>query len=309
LKLSVLITTYNQDGYIRQCIESIFENLENLDFEYEVIVGNDKSLDATESILKDMQSNMSFKRLKVINYKENVGGLKNINYLINKSIGEYLLIIEGDDYYKKSNYIRDSIEYLDKNINVGYVTSGSLIDKNNTLSSNPLNFKHDFVLKFSHIAMGNFIQMGTILFRRLLFDKLPDYFYDLYLGDWPLLLTLSCTSPGYYFNKASFVYRLHDQGVWSKASQVEQLTKTIITTKIIITKSGFPRNYIKFLRYYLCYLITKKFLYKKISNMSEQEVITNDLIETKPMLIKTNVKFAYYLVKYFLYRLKLVLNL
>ncbi|HEX8999977.1 MAG TPA: glycosyltransferase, partial [Blastocatellia bacterium] len=52
MKVSVLVITYNQENYIRQAIESILH--QRTDFEYEIVVGEDKSTDGTRQILFDL---------------------------------------------------------------------------------------------------------------------------------------------------------------------------------------------------------------------------------------------------------------
>ena len=51
-KVSVCIVTYNQEKYIKQCVESILN--QDVDFPFEVIVGDDCSTDKTLEILKSI---------------------------------------------------------------------------------------------------------------------------------------------------------------------------------------------------------------------------------------------------------------
>ena len=48
MKLSVFVVTYNQEQYIRQCLDSIV--MQRVNFEYEVIIGEDCSSDKTPVI-------------------------------------------------------------------------------------------------------------------------------------------------------------------------------------------------------------------------------------------------------------------
>jgi glycosyltransferase involved in cell wall biosynthesis len=50
MKLSVLVPTYNQQEYIAQCLESVVT--QKTDFDYEILIGDDASIDGTSEICK-----------------------------------------------------------------------------------------------------------------------------------------------------------------------------------------------------------------------------------------------------------------
>ncbi len=50
MKLSILLITYNQEGFIKECIDSII--LQAKPFEYEIIVADDCSIDNTLQIIE-----------------------------------------------------------------------------------------------------------------------------------------------------------------------------------------------------------------------------------------------------------------
>jgi glycosyltransferase involved in cell wall biosynthesis len=50
-KVSVCIVTYNQEQYIRQCLQSVVD--QEVDFEVEIIVSDDCSTDSTPQIVQE----------------------------------------------------------------------------------------------------------------------------------------------------------------------------------------------------------------------------------------------------------------
>ena len=66
IMLSICIVTYNHERYIEECIQSIFE--QNMDFEYEILIGDDCSKDGTIEILKKYENKVS-----VIERQKNIG--------------------------------------------------------------------------------------------------------------------------------------------------------------------------------------------------------------------------------------------
>ena len=51
--LSIIVPTYNQEKYIEKAIYSILE--QKIDFNYEVLIGEDASTDNTAEILKSLE--------------------------------------------------------------------------------------------------------------------------------------------------------------------------------------------------------------------------------------------------------------
>jgi len=52
IKVSVLIITYNNEKYIAQTVESALH--QEVDFQYEIVIGDDCSTDHTPEILKEL---------------------------------------------------------------------------------------------------------------------------------------------------------------------------------------------------------------------------------------------------------------
>lgn len=94
-KVSVCVITYNQEKYIRQCLQSIVA--QETDFDFEVIVGDDCSTDSTASIVQEFAERYP-KLIKTIPQKTNSGGGCG-NYLTvhRAAKGDYVAHIDGDD--------------------------------------------------------------------------------------------------------------------------------------------------------------------------------------------------------------------
>lgn len=92
--LSILMPCYNSEKYLKQSLESVLNQTLK---EIEVICVNDGSTDSTLKILKEYQSNDD--RVKIIN-KENSGYGDSLNKALDIVQGEYVGIVEPDDYIK-----------------------------------------------------------------------------------------------------------------------------------------------------------------------------------------------------------------
>ena len=97
-KISILIPCYNVEKYLSQCLDSVVnQTLKDI----EIIVINDGSTDSTLKIIN--QYAKKDKRIKVID-KENEGYGKSMNRGLDAATGEYIGIVESDDWVEKDAF-------------------------------------------------------------------------------------------------------------------------------------------------------------------------------------------------------------
>lgn len=92
VKVSIIVPVYNVEKYLRQCINSLItQTLEDI----EIICVNDGSTDASLEILNEYASRDE--RVRVIS-KQNTGYGNTMNIGFSAARGEYIGIVESDDY-------------------------------------------------------------------------------------------------------------------------------------------------------------------------------------------------------------------
>lgn len=114
IKLTILVPTYNQENYIEECINSILK--QKIDFEFEVLIGEDCSTDNTADILRKLEPELP-ENFKIYYREKNlgIGAYGNIEDLVLKSHGKYITQIEGDDFLTYDLKIQKQIEFLEAN--------------------------------------------------------------------------------------------------------------------------------------------------------------------------------------------------
>ncbi len=99
--ISVMMPTYNNAKYIKQAIESIYaQNYDNI----EIIVVDDGSTDNTKEIVQQ------YKDIKYF-YIEHKGIPFARNLVLEKSKGEYIAVLDSDDYWLP-NKLNTQIQYF-----------------------------------------------------------------------------------------------------------------------------------------------------------------------------------------------------
>jgi len=105
--VSVIIPNYNNEIFLKNVILKILNNTYN---NIEIIVVDDKSTDNSINILKEFESD----KIKILENRENSGTYYSRNKGILMSKGEYILIVDSDDYID-STYIENMVNYSKNN--------------------------------------------------------------------------------------------------------------------------------------------------------------------------------------------------
>lgn len=98
VKVSVLVPIYNVEDFLPECLDSLVnQTLKDI----EIICINDGSKDGSLDIIKKYASRD--KRIKIID-KENSGYGNSMNQGLKKAIGEYIGIVESDDFIELDGF-------------------------------------------------------------------------------------------------------------------------------------------------------------------------------------------------------------
>jgi len=174
-KISVVMSVYNGEEYVRDAIESILNQTYG---NFEFIIINDGSKDGTFDMLMEFLEQDN--RIVVIN-QENIGLTKSLNralriiQTVSKEI-KYIARIDADDLWCKEK-LQKQIRFLDKNCQIGLV--GSMyeeIDRNgNIICAQRIPFiEADKDIRENIFKFNPFFH-SSILFKKEIIDVLGYY--------------------------------------------------------------------------------------------------------------------------------------
>jgi len=112
-KVSVIMTVYNEEEYVRESVTSVLNQTYK---DFELVVVNDGSTDRTQEIL---ENEFNDRRVKVFS-QENKGRIRALNRAIELSMGEYIAILDADDYCLPER-LKKQVRFLDRNPDVAVV--------------------------------------------------------------------------------------------------------------------------------------------------------------------------------------------
>ena len=107
--VTVLVTTYNQEKYIAQALDSVLA--QKTDFPFEIYVSEDCGTDGTRDILKEYARR--YPPIIRLNLREkNVGISRNWYEGLCAARGDYVCTLEGDDWWLDDHKLQKQVDFL-----------------------------------------------------------------------------------------------------------------------------------------------------------------------------------------------------
>lgn len=110
-KLSIVVTTWNNEEFIERCLHSILS--QKVDFGLEILVGNDASTDRTAELVAGL-SDQNPGIIQLIDRPKNVGTSENFVELVYRAQGTYIAQVDGDDALIDEQKFQLQVDFLDQ---------------------------------------------------------------------------------------------------------------------------------------------------------------------------------------------------
>lgn len=147
-RVSVIIPAYNAEAFIGECLDSVIGQTYQ---DFEIVVVNDGSSDATESVLKRYRDRIVY----FVQENRGVAAARNIG--LGLASGEFVALLDADDYWLPE-YLERQVSLLEKRMTAALVCSDvylladgkvtrtlSVISSERHLLRKPINYWHIFV--------------------------------------------------------------------------------------------------------------------------------------------------------------------
>lgn len=110
--VSVIMATYNHASFVAEAIQSVLEQ-KNVDFEF--LISDDGSIDCTREVVNSIKDD----RITFFPNEVNRGACIVTNELIERASGEFVALINSDDYWCDNNKLALQVKYLREHPRVG----------------------------------------------------------------------------------------------------------------------------------------------------------------------------------------------
>jgi len=112
-KVSVVMASYNHEAFVREAIESVLsQSYQDL----ELVITDDGSSDGTAKVIQSVPD----PRIRLYVFKENQGACVAVNDAIARASGEYIAVLNSDDYFLPGKLERQ-VAFLEAHPEIGAV--------------------------------------------------------------------------------------------------------------------------------------------------------------------------------------------
>ncbi|SCX28334.1 Glycosyltransferase involved in cell wall bisynthesis [Ruminococcaceae bacterium P7] len=230
--LTVISTTYGHENYIRKALDSIL--MQRINFNMEVLIGEDCSPDGSRIILKEYEVNYP-NFFKIIYRDKNIGAVNNYIDLGKRAKGKYIAFLELDDYWTDCNKLQRQFDFLEANNDVVAVAARTtVVDKTGKSINEPYPECTNCYYEWKHYINGllpgqtasimcrNFYNKGDALSDALLMDTC------LVPGDRVNAFLYLCYGKIYCMPEVMSAYRLVRESGTSYTAMVKDYSDTDI---------------------------------------------------------------------------------
>lgn len=215
MKVSVSVVTYQHAKTAPQAIDSVL--LQETDFDFEVIIGDDASVDGTREILERYHS-YAPASVKTLLRQDNAGdaGLTNVIATIDAAEGDYIAFLDGDDYWTDTAKLQKQADFLDAHPECALCAHRveHLHDSGRSaLSPNAPQGSGSYDI--GALILRNFAPKISTMLRRSALDDLPGWYRSTKVASADWLLNVLAGRHGQigFLNQVMAVHRIHQASV------------------------------------------------------------------------------------------------
>lgn len=221
IMVSVCISTYNHEDFIKDALNSVLE--QECRFEYEVILSNDASTDYTHDVIVNYIANHpKADKIRYYNQEKNLGINDNLIFTLEQVKGKYVALLEGDDYWLDMQKLQKQFDFMEENPEYTLCTGGyKAVTLDNELVKRQLDDEvagktYDF--ETGEHFMPNYLNM---FFRKdvLEVDELKSFTYS---GDNVIFLMCLYEGKIYFFNEIFAFRRTHPNSAWTARNEIDR---------------------------------------------------------------------------------------
>lgn len=287
--VSVIVPSYNHRKFVEQALQSIVDQTyKNI----ELIVIDDGSTDGSAQFLNEFIPRLPLQN-KVLILQENQGAHNTLNTGLKMARGEYVTILNSDDFYypdrfekmlshclaNDAKFVFSMVQHIDEDGRP--LTTGHYRLMYMAMLELEASFKHNFMLLGYNLA----ITTGNLFFHRSVAQsqKFASYRNN---HDWDFLLQAMINQPVHFLKEFLMSYRIHSTNTISSSYDDSKDCRELLIdffSKTETTKdSGWipcAKNYPYFFQWFLSTLFPLTGLYYKesIQSLNMPELNPDDL--------------------------------
>ena len=302
MKVSFLVTYYNQAQYVSKSLDSLLAIKKN--FDWEILVGDDGSSDETVKKVNEYISRYPEKirlyqmpREKDKLYNSILRASANRLNLVEHSTGDCFCILDGDDWYCNKDFIKKAIDVYTKNLTVSVIAFNfQMVYKDTIVKENILKLKDSTIIPAKIYLKKSYTHSGAcVFFKAEEVRKNIDTLKRIgYFDDNDIVINNLNYGDLFYIADTIYSYRQTGESIWTGINLLEQHLINLIAmdADILISpdlKNGIINRAASAIIY--CYIfrktMTKYFDENKMNKYKEMSLAFENGISKKIIFFDT----------------------
>ena len=237
--VTVVCITYNHEAFIAQALDSFL--MQKTNFKFKVFVGEDCGPDHTADIVREYAARYPDIIVPFIREK-NMGAQRNLIDLCQRATSPYIAFCEGDDYWIDEYKLQKQFDYMESHQEAKVCTTKTEIlapndwhlrswykampDGKILMPDSTPGFCKQNSYSPAYLVGCNVAHTSSFFFRWDYDLELPEWYYEGYVGDMPLLLLQLGNSNLIQLDSVSSVYRINEGSAFFNKNREEHFLQT-----------------------------------------------------------------------------------
>jgi GT2 family glycosyltransferase len=206
---SVMIPTYNCAEYLRQTLSSVLAQDPGAELMQIAVIDDCSTKDDPEAIVQELGQG----RVEFYRQPQNVGHTKNFQSCLERSRGQLIHLLHGDDYVLDGYYRQMQQAFMaEPSIGAAFCRHVFMDEQGHWYGFSELLQSNSGVLEnwLERILTRQYIQTPSIVVRRKVYEQLGGFDQRLvYYEDWEMWVRIATQYPIWYESQTLAVYRTH----------------------------------------------------------------------------------------------------
>lgn len=266
MKISFLVTFYNQEEFVDRCINSIL----NVDkpCDWEILIGDDGSKDNTVERVNRYINDYPNNIFLYVNKENKNKDINSVIYaslnrlrLLNMSSGDYFCIVDGDDFYCDKEFISIALSKFNEYKDLSIVAYNFNIYYSDKKINEIITFKKEQIINTKYYIRKMYTHSGACVFKNYKSKENIEKLFNLAsFDDNDIVLNSLNYGKMYSVNRTIYSYFQNSVSIYNSINMMQKSILNIfgMESNILMLKKEYELSIIRRYSSFLIYLFLKR---------------------------------------------------
>lgn len=223
-KVDIIMTTYNTEiRFLKEQINSILnQTYRNIC----LLISDDKSTNTeVQKTLKEYEEKDN--RIKVYIQENNLGYIKNFEFLLKESTSDYIMFADHDDIWYENKVEKSLNKLIKDDVDLVYANAEQIDENGQVIKKNYFKYKNiPLINGTDKLAISRCVGIGcSQIFTKSVIEKMLPFTDNVMAHDWLAAFIANENKGISYIEEPLFGYRLHNTNVFGGRNLAQNLKR------------------------------------------------------------------------------------